>query len=88
MKNVFSTLVAASAVLVFAGGVFAEEQFPTQEATVTITVTTADGKVLQEDTVTDSTKGADTAAQFKALQKMKSQEKEKTSAPEKQKTNE
>jgi hypothetical protein len=84
MKRVLITLVAASAVLVFAGAVFAEEQYPNQEATVTITVSTPDGKVLQEDTVTDSTKGADTTAQFKALQKKKSAEKDAAPAPEKQ----
>ncbi|MDD2320400.1 MAG: hypothetical protein PHO83_10140 [Geobacteraceae bacterium] len=78
MNKFLTTIVTVAAVLTFAGAVYAEEQYPSQEATVTITVTTPDGKVLQEDTVTDTTKGADTTAQYNALQKKMPAEKKET----------
>lgn len=95
MGKAFAALAAASAVLAFSGIVFAAEQFPTQEATVTTTVTDPEGKVLQEDILSDTTKGADTASQYKELEKsasgqeMKAEEKkteEKPAAPVKKKT--
>lgn len=70
MKRVLSCIVALSAVFIFTGAAAATEEFPSQEATVTITVSTPEGEVLQEDTVTDSTQGADTTAQYRELQKM------------------
>lgn len=69
MGKALATLVAASAVLAFSGTLFAVQEFPDQEASVTTTVTDPEGKVLQEDTATDTTKGADTTTQLKALQK-------------------
>jgi len=92
MRKLLATLVAAAVALAFAGIVSAEEQFPKQEATVTTTVTTPDGKVVKEDVVTDTTKGADTTTQFKELQKektdkeMKAAEEKKPAAPAKKKT--
>jgi len=74
MKKTVSTAVVALAVVAFAGAVVAEEKFPTQGATVKTTVTTPDGKVVKEDVVTDTTKGADTATQYRELQKAKEKE--------------
>ncbi|MRR57975.1 MAG: hypothetical protein EG824_07180 [Deltaproteobacteria bacterium] len=93
MGKVFAAL-AASAVLAFSGIVFAAEPFPEQEATVTTTVTDPEGKVLQQDVVSDTTKGADTTSQVKQLEKgaaeeMKAQDtkaEEKAAAPAKKKT--
>lgn len=69
MGKVLATLVAASAVLAFSGSIFAAQEFPEQEATVTTTVTDPEGKVIQEDTASDTTRGADTSTQYKELQK-------------------
>lgn len=91
MGKALATIIAASAVLAFSGSVLAVEEFPTQEATVTTTVTDPEGKVLQEDTASDTTKGADTTIQAKELQKeaageeMKA-EPQKPAAPAKKKT--
>lgn len=76
--------VTASAFITCSGIVFAAEEYPTQEASVTMTVSTPDGKVLQEETVSDTTKGADTTSQYKALQKMKTTEKKDAATPEKE----
>ena len=98
MKEVFMGKVfvalAASAVLAFSGIAFAAEPYPTQEATVTTTVTDPEGKVLQEDVVSDTTKGADTASQAKQLEKGAAEEmkaqgttaEEKPAAPVKKKS--
>ncbi len=83
MKRVLISLVAVSAAFVFTGSASAAEEYPTQEATVTITVSTTEGKVIKEETFTDTTKGADTTAQYNKLQKMKSAEQTKAPAPEK-----
>jgi hypothetical protein len=88
MKKVLTTVVAATAFFSFAGLVFAAEEYPTQEASVTMTVTTPDGKVLQENTISDTTKGADTTAQYNELQKAQSAKKKTTAAPEKKKGSE
>lgn len=82
MKKVLVAAVAA-AFIACSGTTFAAEEYPTQEASVTMTVSTPDGKVLQEETVTDTTKGADTAAQYKALQKTKSSKKKDAATSEK-----
>jgi hypothetical protein len=83
MKKILVSVVTASAIFACAGLVFAAEEYPTQEATVTMTVSTPDGTVLQEETISDTTKGADTTAQFKALEKTKSTEEKSPAAPEK-----
>ena len=83
MKKVLVATVTAAAFVACSGIAFAAEEYPTQEASVTMTVSTPDGKVLQEETVTDTTKGADTASQYKALQKMKKTEKKDAAATEK-----
>lgn len=83
MKKVLVAAVTAAACIGCSGIVFAAEEYPTQEASVTMTVSTPDGKVLQEETVTDTTKGADTTAQYKALQKTKATEKKDGATPEK-----
>lgn len=92
MKKAVATVVAALAVVAFAGAVMAEDKYPTQGATVTTTVMTPDGKVLKEDVVTDTTKGADTALQYKELQKGQAEQEmttevkkaeKKTTAPKK-----
>ena len=83
MKKILVSVVTASAILACAGLVFAAEEYPTQEATVTMTVSTPDGTVVQEETISDTTKGADTTAQSKALEKTKSTEKKSTAEPEK-----
>jgi len=80
MKKTVATVVAALAVVAFAGTVLAEEKYPAQEATVKTTVTTPDGKVLKEDVVTDTTKGADTTMQYKELQKGQGDQEMKTEA--------
>jgi AAA15 family ATPase/GTPase len=80
MKKTVATVVAALAVVAFAGTVLAEEKFPTQEATVKTVVTTPDGKVVKEDIVTDTTKGADTTVQYKELQKEQAEQEMKTEA--------
>lgn len=94
MGKAFAVL-AASAVLAFSGTVFAAEPFPEQEATVTTTVTNPEGKVLQEDTISDTTKGADTTLQYKELEKgaagqevkaKGTKAEEKTAAPVKKKS--
>ena len=69
MKKILVSAVTASAIMACAGLVFAAEEYPTQEATVTMTVSTPDGTVLKEETTSDTTKGADTTAQSKALEK-------------------
>jgi len=84
MKKVLVAVVTASAFIACSGIVSAAEEYPTQEASVTMTVSTPDGKVLQEETVTDTTKGADTTLQYKALQKAKSTDTEDSAAPEKE----
>jgi hypothetical protein len=75
MKKSLTIIVAALALVSFSGAAFAAkkkaEEFPTQEATVTTTVTNAEGKVVKEDAVSDTTKGADTTSEYKQLQKMK-----------------
>jgi hypothetical protein len=83
MKRILVTALTASAFFACAGLVFAAEEYPTQEATVTMTVSTPDGTVLKEETISDTTKGADTTAQFKALEKTKATEKKSSAAPEK-----
>jgi hypothetical protein len=84
MKKILVSAVTASAIFACAGLVFAAEEYPTQEATVTMTVSTPDGTVIKEETTSDTTKGADTTAQSKALEKTKkSTEKKDTAAPEK-----
>jgi hypothetical protein len=80
MKKTVATVVAALAVVAFAGTVLAEEKYPAQEATVKTIVTTPDGKVLKEDVVTDTTKGADTTMQYKELQKGQGDQEMKTEA--------
>jgi hypothetical protein len=82
MKKVLAAAVTAAAFITGSGIVFAAEDYPTQEASVTMTVSTPDGKVLQEETVTDTTKGADTTSQYKALQKTKSTEKKDAATSE------
>ncbi|RQW87060.1 MAG: hypothetical protein EHM79_08575 [Geobacter sp.] len=83
MKKFLATVVTASAFFSCAGLVFAAEEYPTQEATVTMTVSTPDGTVLKEETISDTTKGADTTAQYKALQKTKSAKEKDAAASEK-----
>lgn len=84
MKKIFVSAVTAAAIFACGGLVFAAEEYPTQEASVTMTVSTPDGTVLKEETISDTTKGADTTAQFKALEKTKkSTGKKDTAAPEK-----
>jgi hypothetical protein len=85
MKRTVATVVAALAVVAFAGTVLAEEKYPAQEATVKTTVTTPDGKVLKEDVVTDTTKGADTTMQYKELQKGQGDQEMKTEAKKEEK---
>lgn len=84
MKKVLAAVVTASAIIACAGLVYAAEEYPAQEATVTMTVSTPDGTVLKEETFSDTTKGADTSAQYKALQKAKSTGKKESAAPEKE----
>lgn len=62
------TLVIAVMLAALAGTCFATEQYPEQEATVTITVTKTDGTLVSEDVMTESTTGADTTKQYKELQ--------------------
>jgi hypothetical protein len=83
MKKILVSVVTTTAILVCAGLAFAAEEYPTQEATVTMTVSTPDGTVLKEETTSDTTKGADTTAQFKALEKTKPVEKKDKAAPKK-----
>lgn len=78
MKKALVSVVAVLAVVAFACTVSAEEKYPTQEATVKTIVTTPDGKVVKEDVVTDTTKGADTASQYKELQKGQTDQEMKT----------
>jgi hypothetical protein len=85
MKRTVATVVAALAVVAFAGTVLAEEKYPAQEATVKTTITTPDGKVLKEDVVTDTTKGADTTLQYKELQKGQTDQEMKTEATKEEK---
>lgn len=90
MKKILTVIVTALALASFTGIAFAAKkkapEYPTQEATVTTTVTNAEGKVVKEDAVSDTTKGADTTAEYKQLQKMKEGEaemKEDGAKPEK-----
>jgi hypothetical protein len=83
MKRILVSVVTATAIMACAGLAFTAEEYPTQEATVTMTVSTPDGTVLKEETTSDTTKGADTTAQYKALEKKKSVEKKDTAAPKK-----
>jgi hypothetical protein len=69
------TLLTVAVLIACAAPCFAEGHFPEQEATVTITVTTPDGTVIREEAVTENTEGADTTAQYKALQKMSAEKK-------------
>lgn len=80
MKKAVVSVVAVLAVFAFACTVLAEEKYPTQGATVKTIVTTPDGKVVKEDVVTDTTKGADTAVQYKELQKGQTDQEMKTEA--------
>jgi hypothetical protein len=80
MKKAVATVVATLVVVAFAGAVLAEEKYPSQEATVKTTITTPDGKVLKEDVVSDTTKGADTNMQYKELQKGQPEQEMKTEA--------
>jgi hypothetical protein len=82
MKKVL-VVAAVSAFLACTGLAFAAEEYPTQEATVTMTVSTPDGTIVQEETLSDTTKGADTTSQYKALEKAKASEKKKESTPDK-----
>jgi len=83
MKKFLAAVVTASAFFSCAGLVFAAEEYPTQEATVTMTVSTPDGTVLKEETISDTTKGADTTKQYKDLQKTMPAEEKDAAAPEK-----
>ena len=89
MGKTLAALLAASAVLAFSGSVPAAEPYPTQEATATTTVTNPEGQVIREDTVSETTKGADTTMQYKEMksQEMKSETmgEEKPAAPIKKK---
>jgi len=84
MKKILATVVTASAFFSCAGLVLAAEEYPTQEATVTMTVSTPDGTVLKEETISDTTQGADTTKQYKALQKAMPAEEKDAAAPEKE----
>jgi|AMWB02.1.fsa_nt_gi hypothetical protein len=75
MKKAVTTAVAFLAAVSLAGMVYAaEDAYPEQDATVTITEYDHEGKVVKEDKVSDTTKGADTAGQYKKLQKQQAQE--------------
>lgn len=64
-----STIILAAVVcMALAGTCLAGEQYPEQEATVTITVTKTDGTIVSKDALTESTEGADTTKQYKELQ--------------------
>lgn len=84
MKRVLSSIAVLSAVIMLTGATVASEEFPNQEATVTITVSTPEGEILQEDTLTDTTQGADTTAQYQKLQKNQSAEQPATANQESQ----
>ncbi|MEA5113486.1 MAG: hypothetical protein VB050_05600 [Geobacteraceae bacterium] len=79
MKKAVTAGVSLLAAVALAGMVYAaEDKFPEQDATVTTTVYDAEGKVVKEDKVTDTTKGADTTKEFKELQKQQAKEEMKT----------
>jgi hypothetical protein len=83
MKKAVTTAVAFLAAVSLAGMVYAaEDAYPDQDATVTITEYDHEGKVVKEDKVSDTTKGADTASQYKQLQKQQAQEEMKTGEPQ------
>lgn len=83
MKKLFVATITVAVFIVCAGLVIAAEEYPTQEATVTLTVSTPDGTVLQEETISGTTKGADTTAQYKALQNANTTDKKDSAAPKK-----
>lgn len=83
MKRAVTTAVAFLAAVSLAGMVYAaEDVFPDQDATVTITEYDHEGKVVKEDKLSDTTKGADTTGQYKQLQKQQAQEEMKTGEPQ------